>query len=553
MRKIGTVGRLKAWLYASLVLAAAAPLVGGCRIDESYVHKKEGTLRGPEKLKAIILASKYDTGLRVEAAMSLIRMKPRGGRAVGIEACADPTDEKCYSLVDALAAIAPEERAPILAALIPAIIAELKKPPPAAQAGQAAPPDPSLAFKDASYAILTYDKQVLLTDEALKTNLRTALIDWAMADFERRLESRTQTYGMEQLLRHLGADSVVGLPKLINRDSRNLDKIASLIADLGNDQTKEAASVALVDIAKYVVSDEWVKVKTPQLEEANKRSKLEPTPDQFKAQLEQYQDEELMRAMGTLKRVGGRATVDFCLDFALDGKNKKERRAAALAAVELRLDPKNEADMKRIFDIALSDSPPEVLDLAFRRIGEMPRDKVVDRLYAAFKTDKWKVRRAAGTIVLKMSTVKHLGEFMAKLPDKDTKGFAMPEAITYGSWMGDLKEGKPADELKKFLTEGSPASRTTALSFFLVNGTPDDLSALTPLETDSMPVPVCETDAECKFACYVPKDPAKPDDKELKDVKTIGEYVKLCVIPGIKERDEQKKAAEKKAAEGEKK
>ncbi len=538
MRTNGTVGRLKAWLYASLVVAAAAPAVGGCRIDENYVHKKEGTQQGPEKLRAVLLAPKYDTALRTEAALSLVRMKPRGGRTVGIEV-----------LVETLAEIPPDERAPILAGFVPAVIAELKKPPPVVQAGQAAAPDPSFAFKDASYAILTFDKQVLLADETLKQNLRAALIEWAMADFERRLENRTQTYGMEQLLRYLGADSVVGLPKLINRDSRNLEKISGLIADLGNDETKEAASTALVDIAKYVISDEWVKVKTPQLEEANKRSKLEPTPDQFKAQLEQYQDEELMRVMGTLKRVGGRAAVDFALDFAGEAKHKKERRAAALAAVELRLDPQKEEDMKRIFAIALSDSPPEVLDLAFRRIGEMPRDKVVDRLYEAMKSDKWKVRRAAGTIVLKMSTLKHLGEFMGKLPEKDAKGFSMGEATTYGSWMGDLKEGKPNDELKKYLgPDQGAAVRTTALGFYLINGTPDDIATVSAYEGDSAPVP-----AECKFACYVPKDPAKPDDKELKDIKTIGEFVKLCVVPGIKDREEAKKAAEKKAAEGEKK
>lgn len=541
MRKTASAGRIKAWISASLVLTATAAVAPGCRVDEKDVHRWEGTQHGPDRLRAVLLAPKYDTPLRVEAAVSLIRMKPRGGRTVGIE-----------MLVDTLAEIPPEERAPILGGLVPAMIAELKKQPPAAQAGQAAPPDPSFAFKDAAYALLTYEKQVLLVDETLKANLRAALTEWAMADFERRLENRTQTYGMEQLLRYLGPESVVGLPKLIQRDSRNLEKMSGLIADLGSDETKEQASVALVDIAKHIISDEWVKVATPKLEEANKRSKLEPTPEQFKAQLEQYQDEELMRTFGTLKRVGGRAAVDFCLDFAGDGKAKKERRAAALAALELRLDPSKEADMKRIFDIALSDSPPEVLDLAFRRIGEMPRDKVVGRLYDAFKTDKWKVRRAAGSIVLKMSKLKDLPEFFGKLPDKDTKGFAMPEAITYGAMIGDLKEGNHREELKKYLTEGQPSVRTTAISYYLTHGTPEDIATLTPLESDSTPVPVCDSDAECKFACYVPKDPAKPEDKELKDVKTIGDYVKMCVEPAIKEREAAKKAAEeaaKKAAE----
>ncbi len=543
MRKNGTVGRLQAWRFASPLAAAvlatcALGALASCRVDEENIHRWEGTQNGPTRLKAVLLAPKYETPLRVEAALSLIRMKPRGGRTVGIEILADTLSE-----------IPPEERAPILAGLIPAMVSELKKPPPTVQAGQAAPPDPTIAFKDAAYAILTYEKQVLLADEALKASLKTALIDWAMADFERRLENRIQTYGMEQLLRYLGPEAVVGLPKLLTRDSRNLEKIAGLISDLGTDATKEAASAALVDVAKYVISDEWVKVKTPQLEEANKRSKLEPTADQFKAQLEQYQDEELMRVFGTLKRVGGRAAVDFCLDFAREPKHKKERRAASLAALELRLDPKKEEDMKRIFEIALSDSPPEVLDLAFRRIGEMPREKVVDRLYEGFKSDKWKVRRASASIVLKMSTLKQLDEFMAKLPAKDVKGFGMPEAITYGAMIGDLKEGTHRELLAKFITDPSPAVRTTAISFYLTHGTAADSAALTALESDPMPVPVCDTDPDCKWACYVPKDPAKPDDKELKDLKSIGDYVKLCVHPAIKDREAAKKAAEQKATE----
>jgi hypothetical protein len=134
------------------------------------------------------------------------------------------------------------------------MVAELKKPPPVVQAGQPAPPDPSLAFKDAAYALLTFERTVLINDEPLRGQLRAALSEWAMADFERRLENRTQTYGMEQLLRMLGPESVVPLPKLMTRDARNLDKMSALVADLGSEATKESASVALVDIAKHVVS-----------------------------------------------------------------------------------------------------------------------------------------------------------------------------------------------------------------------------------------------------------------------------------------------------------
>lgn len=552
MRMLGTFGWLRARLLAAsatVVLLTGTLGTTGCRVNENDVHRWESTEHGPDKLQAVIKAPKYDNALRVEATLSLIRMKPRGGRQIGIT-----------KLVEALAEIAPEQRNPILASLVPAIVTELKKAPPAAQAGQPIPPDPSFAFKDAAYAILTYDKPVLLNDDALKGQLKQALIEWALADFERRLENRTQTYGMEQLLRLLGPDAVAGLPKLMTRDSRNLDKMAGLVADLGNDATKEAASVAIVDIAKYVVSDEWVKVKTPQLEAANKASGITTNEEGFKAQLSQYQDEELLRALGSLRRVGGRAAVEFCLGLAGDAKAPAKRRMAALAALELRLDSKNANDVKRIFDIAMSDAPPEVLDAAFIRIGEMPRKDVVDKLYEAFKTDKWKVRRLAAKIVLRMSELKDLGEFMSKLPEKDAKGFAMAEAITYGASFADLKGGDVKEAVKKYFDPATPpAQRTTAASYFLTNGKPDDVAFLTPFENDRTPVPVCEGD-ECKWACYVPKDPAKPDDKELKDVKTFGDYIKMCVEPQIKDRAEQAKKApasqgtpEKKGAEGEKK
>jgi hypothetical protein len=138
---------------------------------------------------------------------------------------------------------------------------------------------------------------------------------------------------------------------------------------------------------------------------------------------------------------------------------------------------------------------------------------------------------------------------MGKLPEREAKGFSMGEATTYGSWMGDLKEGKPSDELKKYLgPDQGAAVRTTALGYYMINGTPEDIATVTAYEGDTAAVPVCDADADCKFACYVPKDPAKPDDKELKDLKTLGEFVKLCVVPEMKRREEEakKKAPEKK-------
>ena len=141
-----------------------------------------------------------------------------------------------------LSELPPEPRAQILADLIPLIIEELKKARPKATQGGQAPPDPSFKYKDASYLMLTYEKTQLISDQALKKELMAALTEWAMADFDRRLQERGQAYGMDQLLRHIGPSSVVKLPSLMHKGSRNLAKMSDIISKIGSKETKEAAA-----------------------------------------------------------------------------------------------------------------------------------------------------------------------------------------------------------------------------------------------------------------------------------------------------------------------
>jgi hypothetical protein len=606
--------------YLLALAVAAAPLISGCRVDQNDLHRWETTGQGPRKLCAVLVHDKYDVGLRVEATLALIRMKPRSGRRPAFSQIdQDGELEACKrTFVDALASVGSDTRQQIVAALVPQIIEELKKAPPVPQAGQPSPPDPSFPYKDAAYAMLSSERPVI-ADETLKQNLKSALIDWAMADFEHRLDNRTQLFGMEQLLRSIGPTAVVGLPKLMTRESRRLDQMAGLVAEIGDAKTKDAASAALVAIAKYIASDEWMKNKKPELEAANTASKLQPTPEQFEMQLLTYQGEELLRSFGSLKKVGGRPAIDFALDFAgnkgpdlgkrpeadpkalseagekakkeatekaeKSGANKEatekavkeavdkaekeirdkyvtsqalwdlrkeqieKRRTAALASLEGRLDRSAPEDIKRILDIAKSDAPDSVLDLAFRRAGEMPREQVVDKLYEIFKGDKWKVRRAAAATVLKMSTLKHVDEFMSKLPP-DGKNFAMAEAITYGALIGELKEGNVVEALKKHLTAGPGVVRTTALSYYLTLANKTQIDDVKPLESDSTSAPSCDVEPDCKWACEVAKEGAKdPKEREQKDIKTVGDFVKYCVEPAMLERAPEAKKDEPKKDE----
>ena len=88
------------WARAAIVAAITTGVTAvGCRVNEDDVHRWETTEHGPDKLVAVVTHDKYEPSLRVESALALVRMKPRGGRRVGI-----------MRMVDALSLLNPESR-----------------------------------------------------------------------------------------------------------------------------------------------------------------------------------------------------------------------------------------------------------------------------------------------------------------------------------------------------------------------------------------------------------------------------------------------------------
>lgn len=511
-----------------LTAIAAGTVIGagsltGCRVDEKDVERWGTTQQGPVKLVAVVSHDKYDIELRQRAALELATMKPRGGRRIGIS-----------GLVDALGALPAAEREHILEGLVPKLLEGMKTP--LTQTPDQRTIDTSIPYKDTAFALLSYETTPLITDEAQRKQLTEALIEWTTSHFDVRLTAPGQTYSMEQVMRFIGADAVKPLPALITGEDSKYDRLASLIAELGDGPTKEEAAKRLVDMAKSVASKEWFEKTKPEIDKANKASKLEVTPAQLEAQVTQFQDESLTRVFGAIRKIDARAAVEFCLSFAADGSQSERRRLAAVAALEKRLDGNEPRDVERILALATADSTPDpVRDLAFARIAELPREKVVDRLYSLFGSRQWKLRAVSAQTVLKMSKPAHIAEFMAKLPGGASAGFAVSEPLVYGRALADMApaDGKTArDEVLPFLERGSTAARLTALGYFYVAGTANDLSVVTPLASDRTPTPRVD-DEDAKWHCDVQKS---PDTRETVAVSTIGDFVRLCVEPQMKTR-----------------
>ena len=512
-------------LALPLVLAAFAP---GCRTTPDDVNRWANTVQGPKKLVAVLTHDKYPTDLRVESGLALIRMKPRNGRRVGIEGSDDQP-----GLMASLAQMAPAERSVLVARLVPALEAEIKKPPPVAQGGQVAA-DPSIPYKDAAYALLKHDGGRLVPDDQLRKRLRDALSGWICVNFAQRFDDSTQMYSVKQMVGDLRSEAVKCLPAQMLPGASKVDAMSELVADYGDPPTRLAASQRLVTIGTETGSEAWIRQKSPGVEAANKAAKLTPTADQFRQQLEQYQEEELVRVFTSMKRVGGGPVVDYLLGFAQDTKQSAKRRAAALAALQGHLDRNNGKHADAVLAVAAAqDTPDQVRDVALQRVGEFPRAMVVSRLYGLFDSKSWKVRWVAAELVLRMSDTSQLPEFFEHIGK--TQGMAITEPLRYGAVMAEMKGAtKPVDAISPFLgSSHSVPERVAALGYYYNRGTTADLPKLSHFTSDRSKTPTCAKDEkDCEWKCEVDAD----GKRETKDITTVGEFFDYCVKPAMEKR-----------------
>jgi hypothetical protein len=519
-------------------LTAGTQLVG-CRVDENDIKRWETTVHGPTKLVAVIEHDKYAMPLRTDAAMTLVAMPPRGGVRRGVQLLTgEYNDEDGNPRQGALVGLSPETRKQIVNGMAPELIKEMQAAPPARKEGDAIPADPSVPYKDAAYAMLSHDP-TLVTDTKTHDDLVAALVTWSQTDFEDRIDNPGQQFGVEQTMRYLGASSVKGLPALINENTYRLDRIVGLIADIGDADTKTKGSQALVDLATKLESQQWVDATTKMVDQHNKDAKVSANPQQLAQQVSKMQDSKLSQdVFPAMRRLGGKPVIAYLLGYAANTNGNKDRRKLALAALEGHVDKSNQADVDKLFAIAKDDSTPdEVRDIAFQRLGELPKEMLVPRLYSYFDNKKWKVRWVAASLVLKTLTPKDVPEFMNHLPQTPLTPMGMNEPVGYGALLLKMETAPPPgggpkirDVLQPYFASKATGPKLAALGFFY-DGKKKDVPAAQAYANDPSPLPKCAAGDECGWECQA----AVPGqaDKQTKPISTFGEFVSLCVIPSM--------------------
>lgn len=518
-----------------------ATSVSGCRVAENDVKRWETTQRGPYKLVAVVTHDKYSWELRTDAALSLIRMPPRGGVRQGIAFLVDKyKDEEGATREGALSQLPEEARRQIVDRMAPLLIQELEGAPPPRTPEGRLPPDPTIPFKDATFAMLVHEPP-LVSNEKTRADLKAALTKWAATGFEDRIENGAQQFGLEQMMRYLGPESVKTLPSIINENASRIDRVAGLINDVADEPTKLKASEALVALANKYNSKEWLEAQTKVVKESNARNNIKADEGQVAGQVDKIQERNLTEAVfPAMKKVGGRPSIDYLFTYAGDAKRPAERRKLALAALEGRVDKSSPNDLERIFAIAKNEENPDaVRDVAFQRMGEFPKEQIVPKLYTLFEPKKWKTRWVAGETVLKtFSSTSQVHDFLAHLPKTPATKMGMTEPLSYAGKIRQMEgDPKPKDVLTPFLASKDFGARMTALGYFW-EGKKADRGLVQPFENDATLLPKCEKEDECSWSCDVPKA-GNPKETEPKELKTVGEFVKFCLVPSMDKEDKK--------------
>lgn len=484
----------------------AFSLAAGCQTDHHDIERWATTENGPVKLRAVLQHAKYDVKLRLDAAVTLIDMKPRGGRRIGIDA-----------LLETLPHLPPKLRNDVVPRLAETLIARLEAP-------RGEGPDTSIPFKDVAHALLRDNDGALLQDPALRTRLEDALINWALADFARRLDAPGQRVNMQRMLADIGPRSVVGLPELIRQEAPKLEDVVRIVAEVGDEPTKVRAAENLVVVGRYVASAAWREARSKELQAQDPEAFRKAGDAAIQKHLLTLQEEEVLRTQGSMRRLGQPPIHAFLVEFASDAQYPEKQRLGALAALEGQA-AKDPATLDKLWALARDEKTPEaVRGAAFVRFGEAPREVILARLQEGIKTGSSGVRLAAAEVLLGKTSKEQAPQFLELIGQVEHLGVGEP--LRYGRLLGNIA-GFDARSLDSYIEKrrAPVAARLTALGYYYAYGTNDQREGLSKVLEDTQKVPECaEGDAGCSWVCAE------------QAITTVGQFYRHCVEPHMEER-----------------
>lgn len=443
-------------------------MLAGCKVTSEDVEQWKGTVKGPGKIVAVLVSDNYPMDLRTEAALALVEMERSDVNGVA-------------ELQKALQKLPEDTRDEIVQGMVP----ELKKQMAGGESAgneEEGPTPAQVQAKDAAYVLIPE------AGPKARKELTDAVVSWYSVDFNGR--SLAGNYSAEQVVRALGAPAARQLVEGLNPRMPQvaLVKIAELIGQLGNPETKNKAAERLVAIEKKMEGDEFLKWLESKIREELKKQEAGKKVDEKRVKAiailnrEKFINEGAIPAM---KHLADQPVVaKRLLEIAsLEGDNEMvtERRKRALQALEGNA---KESQLDQFLALALDqNNPVEVRDYAFDRIGDIRSKKALPKLWPLVSADDQRLRWRAGELVLAIGGPDVVQEFFAKLPTGEAAKYAPEELEGYATRMSQMNP-PPVEYVRGKLKSGNWWDRAIALYFLERKGDKADLGRIKKLEGD---------------------------------------------------------------------
>ena len=453
-----------AWLGLSLA---------ACKVNDHDVETWKGTVKGPSKMVAVMLADKYDIPLRTHAALALVAMDRQDVDGVA-------------ELQQAMQALEGKVRDAILDGLAPGLVAQMEQKPSQEEADsdvETGPPPHQVRAKDAAFLLIP------MATPKTKALLTNAVMDWYVEDFNGR--NLSGNFSAEQVIRALGAPAAQKLVDALNAKlpQQALIKLAELIGQLGGTKTRANAAKKLVAIEQEMNSPAYVKWLSDQIHQqlAAAGAKVDEARVQKMVALNQASFVE-GAAIPAMKYLASEPVVAERLLAIAETKDEAltTRRTRALMALEGSAKPEQ---LDRLLALALdAEAPVPVRDYAFDRVGDLKDPRAIPPMWPLVQnSEDQRLRWRAGEMVLAIGGPTIVPEFFKNLPAAPDTPYEPEELEGYATRMGQMSP-LPDQLVRSKLASSHWWDQVIALRYLQRKGTLADVPSMEHLKGQQTPV-----------------------------------------------------------------
>jgi hypothetical protein len=442
-------------------VSALSLALGACKVGSDDIEYWKGTVKGPGKIIAVMLADKYPMELRTQAALALVDM--------------ERTDrDSSAELQQALTRLDEQERAELIKGMVPGLESMMKQPDPNAP-GTLSPRQ--VRAKDAAFLLVTS------APADVKTKLTDDVIAWYMEDFNGR--SLAGNYSAEQVVRALGPAAGKELQKGLKArmPTGALVKMSQLIGQVADPQSKAEAGAKLVAIADEMEGEKFLAYVRQSVKDQAERTKVKLDVKALDRAAETNRENFINDgAIPAMKWLADAPVVKKRLlqIASTPTPNDKDgnRRVRALQALEGKVDSN---DLTPLLTLALDkNNPTAVRDYAFDRVGDVRSPDALPRLVDLFHEEP-RLRWRGGELYLAIGGAGVVNDFFSRLPANGD--YPSEELEGYATRLGQMTPS-PTEAVRGQLSSPNWYARVIALKFYERKGNTEDLKRIEALSSD---------------------------------------------------------------------